>query len=95
MRGGAPIPKRDDWKSVCLFPLTYFYYFTKGILALLTNYRAIPVLIPCFSKILERIMYNRLYKFLSENNLLYEKQFGFQANHSTDHAIIQLVDGNI
>ena len=29
-------------------------------------------------KILERIMYNRLYKFLSENNLLSEKQFGFQ-----------------
>ena len=65
--------------------------FKSGDNALLTNYRPISVL-PCFSKILERIMYNRLYKFLSENNLLYEKQFGFQANHSTDHAIIQLVD---
>ena len=56
-----------------------------------SNYRPISVL-PCFSKILERIMYNRLYNFLRENNILYEKQFGFQNSHSTDHAIIQLID---
>ena len=37
-------------------------------------------------------MYNRLYKHLLNNNILYKKQFGFQENHSTDHAIIQLVD---
>ena len=48
----------------------------------LGNYRPISVL-PCFSKILERIMYNRLYKYLQENNILYRKQFGFQAGHST------------
>ena len=55
-----------------------------------TNYRPIPVL-PCFSKLLEKIMYNRLYKYLSENNYLYEKHFGFQAAHSTEHAMIQLI----
>ena len=37
-------------------------------------------------------MHNRLYKHLSENNLLYKKQFGFQQKHSTEHAIIQLID---
>ena len=36
-------------------------------------------------------MNNRLYKYLSENNYLYEKQFGFQAAHSIDHAVIQLI----
>ena len=36
-------------------------------------------------------MYNRLYKYLSENNYLYEKQFDFQAVRSTDHAVIQLI----
>ena len=36
-------------------------------------------------------MYNRLYKYLSGNNYLYEKQFGFQAAHSTEHAVIQLI----
>ena len=65
--------------------------FKKGNNTLVTNYRPISVL-PCFSKLLERIMYNRLYKFLVENNILYEKQFGFQNAHSTEHAILQLVN---
>ena len=55
------------------------------------NYRPISVL-SCFSKILERIMYNRLYKHFLEQKLLYKKQFGFQKSHSTDHAIVQLVN---
>ena len=42
----------------------------------MSNYRPISVL-PCFSKILERIMYNRLYKYLTTEKLLYSKQFGF------------------
>ena len=37
-------------------------------------------------------MYNRLYKFLVESNILYQKQFGFQNAHSTEHAILQLVN---
>ena len=36
--------------------------------------------------------YNRLYKCLTENNLLYRKQFGFQKMHSPEHAILQLVE---
>ena len=55
------------------------------------NYRPISVL-PCFSKILERIMYNRVYLYMTENNLLYNKQFGLQKGHSTDHGIVQLAD---
>ena len=58
---------------------------------LLTNYRPISVL-PCFSKLLERIMYNRLFKHLSENSILYKKIFGFQTSHSTEHAILLLVN---
>ena len=56
-----------------------------------TNYRPISVL-PCFSKLFECKMYNRLYKFLLENNILYRKQFGFQNAHSTEHAILQLLN---
>ena len=37
-------------------------------------------------------MYNRLYSFLVENNILYDKQFGFQKEHSTEHAILQLTN---
>ena len=54
---------------------------------LLTNYRSMSVLLS-FSKLLKRIMYNRLFKYLSENSILYKKQFGFQTSHSTEHAII-------
>ena len=35
-------------------------------------------------------MYNRVYEHLTTNNLLYEKQFGFQKKCSTECAIIQL-----
>ena len=56
-----------------------------------TNYRPVSVL-PCFSKLLERIMYNCLFKYLSENSIIYEKQFGFQTSHSTEHAILLLAN---
>ena len=65
--------------------------FKGGDSADLSNYRPISVL-PCFSKILERLMYNRLCKHLSNSKILYPKQFGFQKGHSTDHALLQLVD---
>ena len=35
---------------------------------LLTNYRPTSIL-PCFSRILEGIMYNRVYDFLTENKI--------------------------
>ena len=54
-----------------------------------SNYRPISIL-PVFSKVLERIMYNRVYNHLNSKGLLYEKQFGFQRNNSTEHAILQL-----
>ena len=37
-------------------------------------------------------MYNRLFKYLTANEILHKKQFGFQKGHSTEHAIIQLID---
>ena len=57
----------------------------------ISDYRPISFL-PCFSKILERLIYNPLYKYLKENNILYEKQFGFQSAYSNNDAIVQLVD---
>ena len=53
----------------------------------ISDYRPISVL-PWLSKILERLMY----KYLKEDNILYEKQFGFQSRYSTNDAIVQLVD---
>ena len=36
-------------------------------------------------------MYNRFYKFLVER-ILYQKQFGCENAHSTEHAVLQLVN---
>ena len=37
-------------------------------------------------------MYKRLYYHLLENQMLYSTQFGFQKGHSTEHAIMLLID---
>ena len=58
---------------------------------LFKNYRPISIL-PCFSKIIERIMYNRLYSFLTKHNIISEKQYGFRKKHATYMALIDLVD---
>ena len=63
--------------------------FKSGETEIVSNYRPISIL-PVFSKLLERIMYNRLYSHVTSNNLLYEKQFGFQNKCSTEYAILQL-----
>ena len=55
-----------------------------------SNYRPISVL-PCFSKILEKLMYKRIIKFIDKHNTLNEHQYGFRKKHSTNHAILELV----
>ena len=50
------------------------------------NYRPISLL-PIFSKIFERLIYNRLINFITENKILSELQFGFQKNKSTEQAV--------
>ena len=44
-----------------------------------------------FSKILGRLVYNRLYQYLLQHNFLYEKKNEFQASNSTEHAVIQII----
>ena len=56
-----------------------------------SNYRPVSVL-STFSKIFERAIVVRLNKYLSKNNILYERQFGFKTNHSTYIAVQDLVN---
>ena len=37
-------------------------------------------------------MYSRLYSFLSDHNIFYNLQFGFRAKHSTNHALLDIVE---
>ena len=55
------------------------------------NYRPIS-LSSNLSKILEKIMYDRLYSFLEKKESLYEHQFGFGNNRSTTHALTEITE---
>ena len=59
----------------------------------IVNYRPI-CLLPVISKILEKIVNNRIVKFLIKNKVLYEGQYGFRSNRSTTDAILDFT-GNI
>ena len=56
-----------------------------------SNYRPVAVL-PAFSKVLERLMYNRLLSFINKFSLLHPYQFGFRQNHLPELALLYLVD---
>jgi hypothetical protein len=65
--------------------------FKKGSNLLTCNYRPISLL-SNLNKIFEKIMYARVYKFFDTNNLFYSLQYGFRGKHSTNHALINIVD---
>ena len=53
----------------------------------MNNYRPISV-ISAFAKVFERIVYNQLSSYLSENNVLSQYQSGFRYFHSTVTALL-------
>ena len=62
-------------------------YKNKGSKHLFENYRPISLL-PIFSKIIERLVYNKLFDFLVRYQILFDSQYGFRAGHSTLHATL-------
>ena len=71
-----------EWKMARLIPL-----YKKGPRDLTENYRPISIL-PAISKIMERILHDQIYQYLSDNSLLSEHQFGFRKLHSTASALL-------
>ena len=65
--------------------------FKVGNIEEVGNYGLTSVL-PIFSKVLERIMYNIIYQYFKENDIFFSEQFGFQVNNSTHHTILNLTD---
>ena len=55
----------------------------------LGNYRPISLL-PIFGKILEKLMYSRLYSFVQSQNILHKSQYGFQQGKSTEQALVDI-----
>ena len=73
----------DDWKIARVSPV-----FKEDINSDPNNYRPISVL-PIVSKLIERIVFNQLYSFLVENDLLADSQHGFRPKHSTLTALLE------
>ena len=65
--------------------------FKAGDPTQIANYRPISVL-TFFYKVFEKIMYNCILKLMDANHVFYEDQYGFRQKHSTQQAIITLVD---
>ena len=55
------------------------------------NYRPIT-LVNTFSKILEKIVYNKLISHLESNQLIHKHQYGFQRQRSTEHALLHVLN---
>lgn len=65
--------------------------FKNGSTTEASNYRPIS-LIPTFSKVIEKLVLNRLFEHLNSNKLLTPHQHGFLAKRSTITALISLVE---
>jgi len=76
----------DDWKIARVSPI-----YKDDIKTNPNNYRPISVL-PIVGKLIERIVFNQLYGFLMEHDLLADAQSGFRPCHSTLTALLDITD---
>lgn len=60
----------------------------------LTNYRPISLL-PVMSKVLEKVVYVKLSKFLETENILFPSQYGFRKHHSTIHGVVEFIQHTV
>ena len=74
----------DEMKKSKVIPI----YKNCGSKETMKNYRPVSLL-PAFSKILERLVYNRLYSFIRKQEILSISQYGFQKYLSTELSILE------
>ena len=60
--------------------------FKSGDSSSVNNYRPISLL-SFFSRVFERVVYNRVLDLLCKNNVLYDYLYGFRQKHSAQHAL--------
>ena len=54
------------------------------------NYHPVSLLMT-ISKVLEKIMYKRMYSFLTRINIFFDSQYGFRSKRFCEHAIMEMV----
>jgi len=76
----------DFWKIAHITPIPKVHCPSSS-----SEYRLISVL-PVLSKLFEKVVYHRVYSYLTEHNVIDKRQYGFRENHSTDLAITTIYD---
>ena len=76
----------NELKTGCITPI-----YKSGIKTEVNNYRPVCSLSP-FSKIFERIIYNRMIIFIEQNQIFSKTQFGFRSGLSTESALANFID---
>ena len=65
--------------------------FKKNEIFKFENYRLISIL-PNMSKVFENIMHAQLYEYVMMTNHFYQSQYGFRTHHSTEYAVLEVVE---
>ena len=73
-----------EWKKSNVIPI-----HKKGDKKIISNYRPISLL-PIFSKIFEKIIFNNLYNYMDENHFFNPNQSGFRQGDSCVHQLISI-----
>lgn len=76
----------DDWKSARVTPL-----FKHGNRDDVNNYRPISI-ISAVAKVFERLIYDQVYAYLEEHQIISKHQSGFRTIHSTVTALLEATD---
>ena len=76
----------DKGKTARVIPV----YKNKGSKNAFDNYRPISLL-PVFSKIIEKLIYDKLFEFLVRYQILFETQYGFRKGRNTTHATLDFI----
>ena len=78
-----------EWRKANIVPV-----HKKGDKQCLKNYRPVSLL-PICGKILERLIFNEMFKFLIENNLISSNQSGFKPGDSCINQLLFVTPRNI
>ena len=76
----------SEWKYSKVIPL-----HKKGDILLPENYRLVLILSP-LSKILERIVHDQIYSYVTNNKILHKNMHGYRKNRSTLTALLELYE---
>jgi len=75
-----------SWKIAHITPIPKAYSPSSS-----SEYRPISVL-PVLSKLFEKVLYHRVYSYLTDHNLFDKRQYDLRENHSADLAITTIYD---